>query len=265
MPMNQKERDLVKGLRKHQESCREQFLSEYTPFVEQDVRYHSKLGLIPKNKQEYATQRIINDFLMLVKESEKIPDGLSIRQMLHFLAVQVALELYLERGRSIPALRNHLWLQDMIYGGFFLPTVPPSRLFIERRFDKVGHLLLVEDDEPLTTRFLSSVLMPYIEAISAIQRVCNAVLERTHHEVAVISISQQSPTDIKLLDAAEAINAVKEDIIPWRRKNAQKLAELKQKEVAADIKKKEAEALEIRARSTKKKLSQKRLKPRSRR
>ena len=56
--------------------------------------------------------------------------------------------------------------------------------------------------------------------------------------------------DVKLIDAAEAINAIKEDIIPWRRKNAQKIAELKQQELAADIKKKQAETLEIKKQSS---------------
>jgi predicted nuclease with TOPRIM domain len=52
------------------------------------------------------------------------------------------------------------------------------------------------------------------------------------------------------LDAAESINALKEDVIPWRRKNAQIIAALKQEEIATDIKKKEAEALEITGRAS---------------
>lgn len=103
----------------------------------------------------------------------------------------------------------------------------------------------------MTAQFLSSVLMPYVGAIADMQRVCNAVMRRPHREVVVKSISQNSPTSIKLIDAAQAINALKEDIIPWRRENAQSLAMLKELEVAADIKKKEEEALEIRARATK--------------
>jgi hypothetical protein len=114
---------------------------------------------------------------------------------------------------------------------------------------EIGQRLVVDSAERMTPWFLSEVLIPYVGAISEIQQICNRVLRHPLIEVTLKSISQSSPMDIKLLDAAEAINALKEDLIPWRRKHAQNLADLKETEVTAEIRKKQAEALEIQARS----------------
>lgn len=118
-------------------------------------------------------------------------------------------------------------------------------------FQNPHQRLTVKGNFELTPRFLSTVLAPYLEAVAAVQQVSDAVMRWPPRGVLVKSISHQSPIDVSLSGAADAITALKEDIIPWRKKHAKELAELRATHVRAEIRKKEAEALEIEARSEK--------------
>lgn len=106
----------------------------------------------------------------------------------------------------------------------------------------------IKSDYKLTPQYLMDVISPYLEAISDVQNVLNDVKGfREPKYVVVKYLSQLSPIDVSLEGASEAIQSIKEDIIPWRKENAKKLADLKGKEAQAEIRKKEAEAAEIRA------------------
>jgi hypothetical protein len=109
----------------------------------------------------------------------------------------------------------------------------------------------VSNDRQLTTRYLSSTLIPFLNAVESIQHIFDDILHRPHTEMVVRHVAQYSPIDVNLEGAAEAIKVVKEDIIPWRRQHAKKIAALEEKQVQEEIKRKRAEALEIRARSKK--------------
>lgn len=117
----------------------------------------------------------------------------------------------------------------------------------------------VEDGPTLTPRFLSEVLAPYLDAIALIQNIYDDVRQVRKHEVVVRVITQLSPIDVSLTGAADAISAVKEDLIPWRKEHAKQIAALQEKQIEAEIKKKNAEALEIRSRSHKEKAEAKRI------
>jgi hypothetical protein len=102
--------------------------------------------------------------------------------------------------------------------------------------------------------------MPYVSAIAEVQTVCDLVLTGQQSAVVVRSIRQQSPIAVSLDGAGDAIRAVKEDVIPWRRKNAKRLAELEARKAEADIKRNTAEAMEIRARSSRERAEAQRVK-----
>ena len=251
--MNKKEKDLLKGIRSGSVECKKELFKRYQTAVERYIRHLMRLGLIQRNTvpadQKKLADRILHQFIEFVRDTPILPVEFSIRQLLYLQTVQQSVGAYLWNPRwRVLSYATHTPKSVIALSGAGLLSYlhfPELRLA-----EHTQRLIIVEGDERITPRFLSLILVPYIEAISSIQRVCNAVLNRPAHNIAVRSISQFSPTDIKLVDAAEAINAVKEDIIPWRRKNAQKLAELKQQELAAEIKKKEAEALEIERQSS---------------
>jgi hypothetical protein len=78
-----------------------------------------------------------------------------------------------------------------------------------------------------------------------LERIERLLCEKEFHynrEFRIKVIKQRSAIEINLEGAADVVEAVKEDIIPWRRKNAQKIAELKARELEAEVEKKKAEA-----------------------
>jgi DNA-directed RNA polymerase specialized sigma24 family protein len=118
---------------------------------------------------------------------------------------------------------------------------------------------VVEEGITLTPRFLADVLAPYIDAIAAIQNIYDDVRQVPKHEVVIRFIGHFSPIDVSLNGAADAISAVKEDLIPWRKEHAKQIAVLQEKQVQAEIKKKNAEVLEIRSRSSKERAEAKKI------
>jgi len=60
-----------------------------------------------------------------------------------------------------------------------------------------------------------------------------------------------APISINLEGAADTVELVKELIVPWRRKHAEKMAELLEQEKQAEIESKKAEILELRATNAK--------------
>lgn len=246
--MNEKERQLLDHIYAGIGDYEQRILDEYGSFIEQDIRYHARLGLFPRKDNKYLVYAIIRVFVRFVQAASKSPSDFSIKQLLHLLTVRHALWDYLYHLKEI---RPFPWMYDDLLFPLSFFDRPFARRYARPQESPIAQYLVVEEgDGPLTPTFLSSILMPYVEAVSSIQRVCNALLGRMPQEIVIKFIGQNSPTEIKLVDAAEAINAIKEDIIPWRRKNAQKIAELKQQELAADIKKREAEALEIQKQSS---------------
>lgn len=110
----------------------------------------------------------------------------------------------------------------------------------------------------LTPRYLAHDLIPYLEAIAEMQKVLNEISGQLG-QVVIKKISQRSPIGISLLGASEALTSLREDLVPWRKANAKKMASLKEKDIEADVEKKRAEVIEIRARSAKDRAEARRL------
>lgn len=107
----------------------------------------------------------------------------------------------------------------------------------------------METPPRLTTRYLGSVLVPYLTALSDLQEIVNSGRRESRDTLAIVSISRQSPVEVSLEGAGEVIEKVRDEVIPWRRKHLQEMARLEQDEKRTEIKKQEAELLEAEARA----------------
>lgn len=112
-----------------------------------------------------------------------------------------------------------------------------------------GHLIFA--DEQLTSHLLLTTISPFLYAVEEIQRVLNEARGKAHDSVSIKLISQKSPISISLAGAAEALQQIKDTVVPWRRRHAQKILNLQEQEKRAEIGSIKAEILEKRARAAK--------------
>lgn len=176
-----------------------------------------------------TAEEVLRYFHLMASELDLSKSPLTIEQMLHIAVVDLV--FYSNRGKRVslkPAAR--LRAKNLL-------TLPRQ----EDALGDYGEVLVADTKFELTPALLSSEVAPYIDALEQIQRIIGR--HRYYSEnVRIRLIKQASPIDISLDGAADAINALKEDIIPWRKRTAQKLAELKAKELEVEIEKKKAEA-----------------------
>jgi tetratricopeptide (TPR) repeat protein len=102
-------------------------------------------------------------------------------------------------------------------------------------------------NKQLTPRFLSKVVTPYLNAVVDIQHIIDEIKGRDKRDVLIKSISQNSPISVNLEGAAEALQQIKDSVVPWRRKHSEKMAILLEREKQAEIGARKAEILEKRA------------------
>lgn len=118
-------------------------------------------------------------------------------------------------------------------------------------------IVLTLDGEPglstpqLTPEYLLTVVGPYLKAISDLQQILDEMLERAPGKVHIQSITQHSPISVSLDGAGEAVEAIKNTVVPWRRRHLEQLAHLALTEKQVEIEIKRAEVLERRARAEK--------------
>jgi hypothetical protein len=98
--------------------------------------------------------------------------------------------------------------------------------------------------ENLTPQYLLTRVGPYLNAISRIQEIIDHAQGRPRKEVLIESITQNSLVEVKFDWGAEAYQIVRDEIIPWRRKNQEALGKLQEDKKQADTAIKQAEMLE---------------------
>jgi hypothetical protein len=114
-------------------------------------------------------------------------------------------------------------------------------------------LTFAEDKYPdparqrLTPQILHDEVAPYLRAIADLQSVSDDVRVITPHEVYITSITQTSPISVNFEGGSEAVKAVQDTIVPWRRKHTKAMADLVEREKLAEIEKKKAETLKAHA------------------
>ncbi|MEM4402635.1 MAG: HEAT repeat domain-containing protein [Candidatus Caldarchaeum sp.] len=110
----------------------------------------------------------------------------------------------------------------------------------------------------LNPRLLRDEILPLVEAIQEIQEIINEITGKKIR-TRIVSISQRSPITLNLDGAADALQVLREAIIPWRRKHAQTIALLLEQERQLEIEKKRVEILEARLRTAKERAEQDKL------
>lgn len=113
----------------------------------------------------------------------------------------------------------------------------------------------------LTSYSLQYVIVPYLEAITDLQRLIDEILDRQISSGVIIkSITQNSPIGVNFSGALEATQLIQETIIPWKRHHAQAMAKLLESEKIAEIEIKRAEVLQTRALASKEKVEAEKIK-----
>lgn len=87
----------------------------------------------------------------------------------------------------------------------------------------------------LTSGTLTRHVTPYLQAISELQNLIDTLKGNPIKYVSIKTISQNSPIDVKVDDAAKAIEVIRDIIVPWRRENARRMAELRLRESTLKI------------------------------
>ena len=141
------------------------------------------------------------------------------------------------------------WIED-------LETMMPSLLDLPSRpslrVDSVlgaKHFVLADESATLPTLtpyYLGAHVVPYLTAIADLQHLMVEVRAGIAQPV-VINWLARGSIDVSLNGAAEAIEAIKDFIVPWRRHHHERLARLAEDEKQAEIETKRAEVLSIRA------------------
>lgn len=102
------------------------------------------------------------------------------------------------------------------------------------------------DTPPLTPSYLLNQVSPYLFAIEELQAAINQILDRSAEPVRIRSLSQNSPIEVNLQGASEAVKTIQSTIVPWRRRHAEEMARLAEQERQAEIDARNVETLEKR-------------------
>lgn len=109
--------------------------------------------------------------------------------------------------------------------------------------------LVFMGSERLTPHYLETHINPYLNAINDLQRVIDEIKGRRPSTIQIKSVRQASPISIDLKGAPEAIQLIRDTVVPWRRKHIEKMARLQEREKQAEIGNIKADILEKRARA----------------
>jgi len=126
-----------------------------------------------------------------------------------------------------------------------------TQVFGDARLSVDEFSLSVVEGRKLSLPYLSNVVIPYLKAITDLQDFINQVRGVSSVEIAIVSISQNSPISVSLEGASDALQVVKDSVVPWRRKHVEIMARLQEQAKLAEIEKLKAEVLEKRARAEK--------------
>src|SRR5205823_4589585 len=103
---------------------------------------------------------------------------------------------------------------------------------------------------PLTMAYVERALLPVLNALDAI----NSVVSHARGNIAsplVLLHLHRTPLTVSLEGADDVIRVVRESVVPWRRKYAQRLAAIEEAERTTEILKQQAEISDIKARTAK--------------
>jgi len=126
--------------------------------------------------------------------------------------------------------------------------VPPKSVGLTQH---PGYEVVFSIEEDLTPDCLKDLLLPYLKAVSDIQRVIDEVKGDQPSDLLIKSIKQASPVSVNLDGVSDAIRLITETVVPWRRKHAEAMCVLIEEEKKAEIEIRKAEIKERRAHAVK--------------
>lgn len=258
--MNIDELKLIERLRKADKEAEQSFRDRYEADVANEIYKLAEAGIVSFDDKHRLIDEVLREFLRLIKSGWTITDTkLSLAELIRVFTGSKLYKEYLDKFGFM--------------GEWSLLKLPPSPFEFDEKgsapltvrtprvwlLERPTQRIAFRTEDQLTPQYLSSQIIPYINALMVMQHVFDDLRQRERSKVVIKSITQRSPISLGLEGVGDAIDSVKEDVVPWRKQNAQKVAALKLKETEAEIKKKQAEAVEIRARSAKERAEAKKI------
>lgn len=260
--MRADELSLVQRLQKHDQGARQEFVDDYFPAILRYLQYYVESRLLNDTEVHALATEVLQEALTLLERTSRVSEkNPSLDRLLQLLVIEKVLQktsafrrFWEEQLSSDTAIA----LRDL--------TLPGGEGYeILRRFKESAELgprrrqsfrlprqrLKMYAAEELTPDYLDSQLLPLFKGLAELQRIFDEILGRKYQKVVIRSLKQDSPIGVSFEGAGDAINSLKEDMIPWRKANAKRIADLIAKEAEVEIKRKEAEALYLRAQSAK--------------
>ncbi|HSE15617.1 MAG TPA: hypothetical protein VLB46_01105 [Pyrinomonadaceae bacterium] len=123
-----------------------------------------------------------------------------------------------------------------------LPYGKQTRVRLDENDFNLGALTLT--DQELTPDLLLNSVGPLLKAVGELQRLIDQTHSRMFRGITIKSVSQNSPIEVSLGGAAEAIEQIKATVVPWRRKHDATMALLTEEQKRIEIKSLQADVLE---------------------
>lgn len=148
-------------------------------------------------------------------------------------------------------LERLLGVQNARYVARDLNRTVNRALFLEGVLDenRATFLSFIGVDT-LTPYTLTHQIAPFLQATMDLQQLIDSVRGEVQNEIRIRSITQNSPIGVTAEGVGEAITVIRETVVPWRRENARRIAELAENQKRLEIAKAEAEILDLRARTS---------------
>jgi hypothetical protein len=237
--MNEKQQYILKALFKNDKKGRKLFTDHYKPFVE-DMLRELRVGEDEPFWDGFLhADAVIEYFMAVASKLDLTGSVLTIEQMLYVVLPDITRWPF--HPLPYPGER-HIGLRART-----LVAIPKESTAL----GEWGDTLVAETERDLTPEFLTNNVTPYLDALRDMESLVGEIKGYGPSHVVITLIRQRSPIEVNLKGAGEAVDSLKEDIIPWRRKNAKKIAELKAKELEVQIEIKKAEAEQVVAKAEK--------------
>jgi hypothetical protein len=113
-----------------------------------------------------------------------------------------------------------------------------------------------ELDWPATPHFFQTALAPYLNALSELQTILNKLRAKQPNEIVIREITYNSSFSISLEGATEAVDVVRQTIVPWRRQHVETMVGLSEQKKQINIERTRVEALFQRAQASQERVEQ---------
>ncbi|MCU0497364.1 MAG: hypothetical protein MUF87_08445 [Anaerolineae bacterium] len=100
---------------------------------------------------------------------------------------------------------------------------------------------MITNLDDLQPYHLTTQITPYLQALIDLQKILSELKGEVPPPVKIRSITQNSPIETLIEGVGQSLSIVFEQVIPWRKRHAQKMADLAEREKELEIARKQAE------------------------